>query len=138
MEKPPTSSPQGKKLLEQVRSLMSDFSFRTEAYKKILENLVSYFENKDAFNHTKFFSMLPPELFAAFDRCYLLPLPTLQSDEIYTEEVKKVVSELKTTSIMNRLKVLGDQIQKTEKDGDDKDIQILREEFSHLVSLLPS
>ena len=126
-----------KKMFDNAIKNLSEFVFTTPAHEKIFENLTSYFAETAVFNHEKFLKILPPELFAAFDRCYLLPLPILSTEDKYKEEMGKVASHLQLFFIRSKIKILGAAIQEKEKNGGDEELLTLREKFSRLVQLLP-
>ncbi len=126
-----------KKMFSDASENLSEFVFATPAHGKIFDSLIAYFAATDVFNQVKFLSVLAPELFAAFDRCYLLPLPIFASDEKYKEEMIKVTSHLQSFFIRSKIKTLGDTIHEKEKNGGNEELLQLREEFSRLASLLP-
>lgn len=125
-----------KVVLEKARGILSGFRLQSLAHQKILDYLVSYLANQEVFASKKFSETLPPELVAAFDTCYLFPLPKFQNEEKYQEEVVKMAEELKILSLRKRIKILGEKIKDKEKEGKEEELQLLKKEFTGLVSLL--
>lgn len=114
----------------------NNFSFSLPSHEKISEYLLSYLAKHDVFDAKLFLKKLPPELFAAFDRCYLLPLPSFTTDEAHLAEITKVGKDLYQFSLRWQLKTLGEEIKKKEKNGKNEDLTEIYTEFSRLTTLL--
>lgn len=126
-----------KEAFEKIAQKLIHVQFITPAYKKIFDLLLSYYGNATAFDSTKFTSLLPLELFAAFDVCYLLPLPVFANKEKEEEEITKMLEELIALSLKTRIKALGETIKEKEKAAPEaEELQALKGEFSRLAGLL--
>ena len=96
--------------------ILEDYEFELPSYKKIFENLKSYFINNPNFSIKLFAKALPKETIALFDTRYILPLPKFEEQDKYTQEIEKVVKELKVLDLKNKIKVIAQAINKKEKD----------------------
>ncbi len=123
--------------IEDIKKILSDYKFETPSFNKILENIYLYFEKKDKFKSSEFSKNLSKELLAAFDMCYLLPLPKFISKLRYEDELKKVAKELLTIYIKDRVKLISEEIRQKENDKNPEKLKKLRIEFTRLLSLLP-
>lgn len=129
-----------KEIIEDIRSIVFDISWFVPAYRKICEALREYIVIKD-FTIDGFVAYLPVELLGAFDTCYLFPLPSFLSDELYREEIKKVADEIRSLSLRVTMREISDQIKKREKilieqqlSEDDQELEILREKFVNITN----
>lgn len=133
-----------KGMLEEIKKTLSDYKFETPSLQKILENIYLYFEKnlpagrqEKKFESLKFSKNLSKELFAAFDMCYLFPLPKFVSELRYEEELKKVAKELLTIYIKERIKTVSEEIKQKENNKKFENEEKLKREFTKLLSLLP-
>ncbi len=111
--------------------------FSTPAYEKIVSYLASYFKEQSAFDTNSFLKTVPPELFPAFDRCFLLPLPVFPSEAAYQEEVQKVAKDLRVVALRESIKQLGEEIKKKESDDiSEEEFTKLQSRFSKFADLL--
>lgn len=117
-------------LLEKVNSALSDFTLKTPSYQKILDNLLSYFESTERFDSKKFLNLIPQELMAAFDTCFLLPLPKFYDANEYEKEAIKVAEELKTLYIRQKIKEIERKLKDKEKDNNEEEMNQLKKEVS--------
>lgn len=123
-----------KKVFENAMVILNGFSFTIQAYEKIINSLLSYFAASDTFNHEKFLTLLAPELFAAFDTCYLLPLPIFDSNSDYEKEVETVANQLKILFLGTKIKQLGEQIHEKEKNSEEsEELEKLRADLALLL-----
>ena len=67
--------------------ILEDYEFELPSYKKIFENLKSYFINNPNFSIKLFAKALPKETIALFDTRYILPLPKFEEQGKYTQEI---------------------------------------------------
>lgn len=113
---------------------LSDYEFELPSYEKIFENLKSYFINNPNFSIKLFAKALPKETIALFDTRYILPLPKFEEQDKYTQEIEKVVKELKVLDLKNKIKVIAQAINKKEKDR--KETRALQMQLSSLLKIL--
>lgn len=126
-----------KEAVEDVKKTLSDYKFETPSFNKILENIYIFFEKKDKFESSEFSKNLSKELLAAFDTCYLLPLPRFVSQLRYEDELKKVTKELLTIYIKDKVKLISEEIRQKENTKTKEKLEKLKKEFTRLLSLLP-
>ena len=126
-----------KLVLSENKKNLSEYKFETSSLGKILSNLFDFFDTNEKFNNKEFSKSLSKELISSFDTCFLFPLPKFISQEKYKEEIKKVSKELLTLYVKDRIKVLSDEIRDKEKEKQAEKVEVLKEEFSKLLSLLP-
>ena len=107
----------------------------TPSLGKILENLKTFFKTNEKLNQEKFASTLSKELIQAFDTCFLFPLPKLEEDK-YEQELQKVIKELLTLYIKERVNTITAEIKAKEKNKEQNTGE-LREELSKLIGSLP-
>jgi DNA primase len=100
-----------------------------------LENLITYLKTNPKLDQEKFSNVLSKELIESFNTCFLFPLPVLEEDK-YDEEIKKVIKELLTLFIKERVNIITSEIKIKEKE-DGQNTEELKEELSKLISLLP-
>jgi DNA primase len=126
-----------KKNLEENKKELLEYKFQTSSFEKILVNLSKYFEKKDKFDHNEFSKSLSKELVPSFDTCYLFPLPKFPSNDKYEQEVGKVIKELLTLFVKERVKEISEEIKLKEESKKNEDAEKLRKEFTKLLSILP-
>jgi len=114
--------------------ILEDYEFELPSYKKIFENLKSYFINNPNFSIKLFAKSLPKETIALFDTRYILPLPKFEERDKYTQEIEKVVKELKVLDLKNKIKVIAQAINKKEKDK--QEARGLQMQLSSLLKIL--
>lgn len=115
---------------------LEDYEFELPSYKKIFENLKSYFKNNQNFSIKLFAKVLPKETIVVFDTCYILPLPKFEEKDKYTKELEKVAKELKVSDLKNKIKIIAQIINKKEKDN--QETQGLQRQLSGLLKILQS
>ena len=123
------------KVLEDNRESLETYKFATPSLGKLFEDLKHYLKTNLKLDQEKFSNVLSKELIQAFNTCFLFPLPVLENDR-YEEEIKKVIKELLTLFIKERVNILTVEIKNKEKDGG-QNTEELKEELSKLISLLP-
>jgi DNA primase len=96
---------------------------------------MNYLKTNVKLDQEKFSNTLSSELTKSFDTCFLFPLPKLEEEQ-YKDELKKVIKELLTLFIKERVNVLTAEIRTKEKDKQ-ANTEELKEELSKLISLLP-
>ncbi len=112
-------------VLENIVEVLSDYQFKSKSYKKIIDYLLNYYEKNAIYNNREFLKLLPPELIASFDTCFLYPLPKFKDLNIYINEASKIASELRNLYIKEKIK----KISKDFKEDQEK-------ELTYLTSLL--
>ncbi|OGH21383.1 MAG: DNA primase [Candidatus Levybacteria bacterium RIFCSPLOWO2_01_FULL_38_13] len=111
---------------------LSDYSFDTPSYKKILENLTAYLARNEKFDEKKFAKTLPKEILPLFDICFLFSLPKIEDDKKYQEEVEKVLDELKVLNIRNKIRSISQNLNQRQP----KERLVLQKELDSLLKLL--
>jgi DNA primase len=128
-----SNSPQ--KLLEDNQETLALYKFATPSLGKILETLKTFFKTNAELNQEKFAKLLSKELVQSFDTCYLFPLPKLEEDK-YAEEIQKVLKELLTLFIKERVNIITAEI-KTKEKNKEQNTGELKEELAKLIARLP-
>lgn len=138
---------QAKKIKEaftQANDYIKDISLTNVLYNRLYLTIWEEIIKNEQFELDAFAKSLPQELVEAFDRAYLAPLHTFETDREFYTELKRIVSTIRTTTIKKALQTLTDEIKKVEakkEDGGtqealDEDLTRLNEEFSRLATLL--
>ncbi|MDP2585343.1 MAG: DNA primase [Candidatus Levybacteria bacterium] len=125
-----------KMLLEKCFSILKDYKFEKDSYRKIFDHLSAFFKNNSKYNSKNFLNLLPQELVSSFDSAYLFPLSSFESENKYAEEVEKVARDLRALFLKNRIKEISDSLKKGEKDEDLKKIADLEKELALAIDLL--
>jgi DNA primase len=128
-----SNSPQ--KLLEDNQESLTLYKFTTLSLGKILEKLTAFLKTSEKLDQEKFANVLSKELIQSFDTCFLFPLPKLEVDK-YEEEIKKVIKELLTLFIKERVNAITAEI-KTKEKIKGQHPEELRKELSELIARLP-
>lgn len=110
--------------------------FSIPSYEKLISQLALYFEKNSVFDSNSFLKEVPPELFPAFDRCFLLPLPVFTTDVLYQEEVRKVAKDLRIVSLREAIKHLGEEIKKKQHVVSEEEEVEMQSQFSKFADLL--
>jgi DNA primase len=116
-------------------NMLSGHTWATPAFPKILYLLEIAATGKE-FSTQTFARQLPEELVAAFDRCFLLPIPTFSSDDLYGEEVKKIAEELYVLGLKRQIKMISEEIKQSEKQGDEALLLSLQQQLTGMVGKL--
>jgi DNA primase len=125
-----------KLVLEKCILILGDYKFKTESYQKILSLLSNYFVQNRVFDSHDFLDTLPKELVSSFDTAYLFPIPKIEDEERYMQEIGKVSVELKVLYLKNKIKNISSSLTKGEKEEDFKKIEILEKELALTIGLL--
>jgi DNA primase len=123
------------KAIEDNKESLILYKFATPSLGKLLENLMDYLKTSEKLDQAKFEKVISKELVQAFDTCFLFPLPKLEEDR-YEEEMQKVIKELLTLFIKERVNIITAEI-KTKEKNEDSNKEELREELSKLIARLP-
>lgn len=125
-----------KPTLEKCLSILKDYKFKIDSYRKIIDHLFIFFKNNNKFDSGIFLDLLPKELISSFDASYLFPLSKLDDDKRYIKEVKKVAGELRMLFLKNKIKEISVSLAKGERDEDIEKIKDLEKELSSAINLL--
>lgn len=123
-----------KKIIEKEKKFMSQYKFNVDSLAKILDYLKMYFNKEEKFNPKKFSSIIPNELTDTYNISSIYPLPKFENKEVYYKEIEKIINELLTFHIKNKMEAVSAKLR------ENKDVnkqRLLQKEFSELVSLLP-
>lgn len=134
-------------LLFQSKALKSSFFdsittrdvsfFSIPAYEKLIQAAALYFKKYNTFDTNIFLKDVPPELFPAFDRCFLLPLPVFANDVAYEKEIEIAIKDLRIVSLRDEIKHVSEQLQKkTIVALTEEELNKLQSRFSELAVLL--
>ena len=123
-------------LLPQLTKFITDYVWIIPSYGKVAASLKEASADNAAFTIKSFLATLPQELVAAFDTCFLLPLPDFKNDEYYAKEVQKTAEELFVVGLKRQIKDLTKQISVLEKEGNEEKLIALQEQLSPLLKQL--
>lgn len=115
-----------KEAAEAIVEIVGFIDFTIPAHGRIYKHLISGGKT------------LPSELLAAFDRCFLFPLPPFVTEESYGIEIARVANELKTLTLKAKIKEIGEKIKEVEKKNgsEGEALIVLREKFTTLIGKL--
>lgn len=118
-------------LLTENKEELESYKFKLPSYQKILDALYEFSKEKtdDIKNFSNF---IPSELLPAFDFLYLHPLPKFSSKDKSSEEVAKVIRELVSIHLREKLKDIAEQLKNSQLEGRDK----LQKEYTQILSLI--
>ncbi|MBI5045313.1 MAG: DNA primase [Candidatus Levybacteria bacterium] len=122
--------------LEKIFSILSPTNESEKAYQKILIHMVEYFKKHEAFDQKLFSGSLPPELVFSYNKSLLFPLPPLLTSEAYLREIEKVARQIRELYLRERLKIVGADLAKKEKEEDNEAVEALTKEYGLLMGLL--
>lgn len=121
---------------EKIKVFLEELNFTIPAYGKIFIKLLQYIEQRKSFEINEFSKILPQEVLSAFDACFLFPIPKFENDNLYEEEIKKIIQKIKALSLKNKIKQLTEQIKLIEKEGKFKEAESLQSELVKLTASL--
>lgn len=126
-----------KKIINDNKKMLSEYKFETSSLQKLLDSLILAFVKQDKLDLKEFSKSLSKELIQAFDICYLFPLPKFLEEEKHEEEIKKVLKELFTLFLKDKINTLSIRIKAKEQEKAEGEIEELEKELTQLISLLP-
>lgn len=129
-----SSSP--KQALDRAVAILSASLSKEKAYQKLIDHLMMYFADHEAFDQAIFSEQLPTELHFTYNKSMLFPLPPFDTDGHYQKEIDKVARQLKDIYLRERLKSVSEQIVSLEKDGNEAKVITLKEEYTDLLKNL--
>lgn len=125
-----------KEAMRSAWAVLEDALVTDRAHPKILSQLESYCRIRDGFDAKTFVRELPPELLPAVDKALLFPLSVFDDRTKHLKEVEKTAKQLREVYLKNRIKRISLQLKEKGGQGEEKEADQLREQFSRLVSLL--
>ncbi len=125
-----------KEALEKTKKILQDYTFELPTYRKIIDNLDSYFKRSNKFDSKSFLQSLPEELVNIFDKCFLFPLPKFADKNIYEKEIEKKARELRLLFIKDKIKSITANLKEEERKENTQQMEGLQKELSTLISLL--
>jgi len=123
-------------LLSTIREFIAEYQWLTPSLQKIVTNLDKFVATQKDFSTKALLTHLPRELLTAFDRCFLLSIPTLKNDEEYSRELKKIADTLSVLGLKRQIKLISDQIRRQEKEHNEETLAALEQSLSPLLSKL--
>lgn len=104
------------------------------AVRRVVQELKKW--NEEKFEIAKFGQKLPAELQAILDECYMRDLEGIGDRQGAIKEATKLVREVETAYVRERLVGIGDEIESAERKGDDGRLEKLKREFAKLSTRL--
>jgi DNA primase len=126
-----------KEIIEENKEIFSEYQFETPALGKLLESLTENLETKAKIDVKEFSHFLSKELIQVFDTCYLFPLPKFADGKIYKGEVVKVLKELLTIFVKDKIRMISEEIKTKEVEENSEEVEELKEKFTKILTLLP-
>ena len=123
-----------KKALDVTMHVLMEVMPKERAYHKIMDHLLSHFENQTTFDGNTFGNDLPKELVPTYDTCFLVTLPSFSDEQHAEEEVRKTADNLKRIYIQKKLKTLAVEINQKEQGGFEEEAASLRKTYSEFAS----
>jgi DNA primase len=130
------SEPQ--KALDAAMQVLSEVMPKERAYHRVMDHLLSHFENHSQFDGNAFGDDLPKELVPTYDTCFLVTLPTFVDENHAFDEIRKIAYQLKRTYIQKKLKTLAQEIKQNEEGGNEDKAAELRKTYSSYASSMDS
>lgn len=124
--------------LDKAVGILSRSVSKEKAYQKLIDHLLTYFAQHEAFDQAIFSQQLPTELHFTYNKSILFPLPPFESDGHYQKEIEKVARQLKDIYLREKLRGVSEQIVSLEKEGNETDVVLLKEEYASLIKNLKS
>jgi hypothetical protein len=79
-------------------------------------------------------ALTPEDLMSAFDLLFLIPLPIFQTDDAFSLEIEKIANSVRQQAVKSQLQTLSEKMKIEEKNGNEEELQKLREAFSLLAT----
>lgn len=128
-------STNSKELLEKSKDILVYYKFQIPSIGKIFADLIIYSKDKNELSVKTFSKNLPEEFLPIFDKCYLFPLPKIEDNVKYEEEVIKVSKDLRIIHLKERIKEISSDLKGK---GDEGEIEKMREEIANITSQISS
>jgi len=123
-----------KEILEIIGLNLKNYKFQASVFEKILEKTKTFLASHERMDGKKLSAALPSELLTAFDACYLFPLPKFSSEEECSLEVERVVKELNSLGVKEKIR---EETVKLRQDLDPAETEKIEREIKELLSVLP-
>ena len=127
-------SPKPKEAVASVANIMDSVEFTTTKAQKIFTILKQYFLTSDELSVSEINKLLPDELMPVFDLFFILPLPQFPTDEAFSSEIEKMARSVRQQVVKSQLQHLSEQMKVEEKNGNEDELQKLREAFNVLAT----
>ena len=118
------------------KDILTPYEFKILSLGKIFSEIASSFKKSKELSINTFSKNLPKELLPAYDKCFLIPLPKLESAERLETEVLKVSKELKIFYLKEKISKIGTSL-KGEKTSL-TEIEKIRDEIAKITTQLSS
>lgn len=129
-------NPTPKIALDTAMQVLTEILPKDRAYHKIMDHLLSHFDNHTDFDGNTFGEKLPQELLPVYDTCFLVSLPAFIDEDHALDEIRKTANLLKRIYVQKKLKDVAQAIQQQEKDGNDTEAISLQKQYSTLTKML--
>ncbi len=113
---------------------MDNVEFTTQKAQRIFSILRQYFLTSEQLSVVEINKLLPEDLMSEFDLLFLIPLPPLQNDDAFALEIEKVAKNIRQQAVKFQLQSLSEKMKIEEKNGNEEELQRLREAFSILAT----
>lgn len=123
-----------KEAVRKTSEILLDYDFEISAYHKIYGALKVFSLSEKSFQTGELVKSLPQEVIPVFDTCFLMPLPKLEGEDKYMEEILKVAGELRFTFIKDRIREVAQTLNTKGKEGEE--FTKLQKELSTLVTTM--
>ena len=127
-------SPKPKEAVAIVTNIMNNVDFTTQKAHKIFTILRQYFVTSEELSVAEINKLLPEDLMSAFDLLFLIPLPIFQTDDAFSLEIEKIAKSVRQQAVKSQLQTLSEKMKIEEKNGNEEELQKLREAFSLLAT----
>lgn len=116
---------------------INEFHHQVNASDKLLSHLATFLkQNRGGFDQKQFSISIPAELIEAYNTAVLFPLPQFADESKAQQEVEKIVQQLKTLYIKEKMKLLSQQIKQREQEGKEEEVESLKKEYSEITANL--
>ena len=127
-------APKPKEAVAIVANIMDNVEFTTQKAQRIFSILRQYFLTSEQLSVVEINKLLPEDLMSEFDLLFLIPLPPLQNDDAFALEIEKVAKNIRQQAVKFQLQSLSEKMKIEEKNGNEEELQRLREAFSILAT----
>ena len=127
-------APKPKEAVAIVANIMDNVEFTTQKAQRIFSILRQYFLTSEQLSVVEINKLLPEDLMSEFDLLFLIPLPPFQNDDAFALEIEKVAKNIRQQAVKFQLQSLSEKMKIEEKNGNEEELQRLREAFSILAT----
>jgi len=125
-----------KEYIKQAQQGLSDYSWHTPAFEKIIVYFIKAMKNLDNPMVSNVLAALPVELAQAFDVCFVRPLPDFANEEIYSKEIAKTIQKMQALNFKKQINEITKSLQQAEKEGQEQSVLLFQEQLAKLVEKL--